>query len=817
MKNLKIRTKLLITLILAIISSLIIGLCGFIYLQRMNDKIGYNDDIVVKPLVYLNNISYETEQIRVLTRDIIISNDNDSRQDMIIQIDQHQEDLRSYINAYLDNLYLSGYSDTKEYEILIELSRESIEWTQEIAKVNQFSINGNESVAVSNLNDIVLPKDNIINDLIFSLVEINENQADITRHESQDNYIKYVIIIITIIIFIVISLTTFSIIVSRSISISVKNIISSAEAFADGDVHFESNDLPNDEMGQIGRALQQMANSIAGLINDSYSIIIEAGSGNFSARANVSKYKGDYRKILEGINLTFETLSYHLNVLPIAVSFFDLKGNYVYGNKVMNSTIAKLNLSSSKDNFLTSLLNSSDKHDTFSEVINTLASSDDSFYNTTSTLYDKDNNNYIFTLSIHSVSGVGAVENNATCFILAMVDITELTNAKLNAEQASRAKSEFLSHMSHEIRTPMNAIIGMAQIARRSNDVNKYLECINQIEISSHHLLGILNDILDMSKIEAGKLIFSEETIDLNENINYVVSMMNSKASEENKHITSVIDIKNKYIVTDSLRLNQVIINLISNAIKFSPANSDIKVSVSELNDNGDTCLYHFEIEDHGIGMSKEQTERLFKSFEQADASITKRFGGTGLGLSISKNIIDMMDGEIWVESELGKGSTFLFNVNLKKSSKKTSASSIDYDTSISPNEQYNFSGHKMLIVDDIEINRIIITELFSDVGLTIDEAANGYEAIEKFSNSPLNYYSLIFMDMQMPELDGCEATKRIRSLDRPDAKDVPIIALTANVIKEDIAIAINAGMNDHISKPIDREKTLLIMKKYLK
>ncbi|MDR0313119.1 MAG: response regulator, partial [Treponema sp.] len=392
-------------------------------------------------------------------------------------------------------------------------------------------------------------------------------------------------------------------------------------------------------------------------------------------------------------------------------------------------------------------------------------------------------------------------------------------------EAASHAKSDFLSRMSHEIRTPMNAVIGMTQIARSSTDMQKILSCLEQVENSSNHLLGVINDILDFSKIESGKMILDLTEFSITADLDFVISMMHPKAQEKNITINLLVDnIKNDSLYADSLRLNQVLINLLSNAIKFSPPGSEIQVNARELGSEDGLSIYSFEVIDHGIGISEYQASKLFRPFEQADGGITRNYGGTGLGLAISKNLVEMMGGKISLDSKEGEGSCFSFTIHCP--SKPTLEERAETDTASTENPSFDFAGKRCLVVDDIEINREIILELLSDTNLVLETAENGREAMEKFKSREEGYFDIILMDMQMPIMDGCSATREIRAIEdkrsaahgKPETKKtVPIIAMTANVMQEDIQIALDSGMNAHLAKPIELEVALRTIQEQLR
>ncbi|MDR0855332.1 MAG: response regulator [Christensenellaceae bacterium] len=523
----------------------------------------------------------------------------------------------------------------------------------------------------------------------------------------------------------------------------------------------------------------------------------------------------------------------------------------------------------------------------------------------------------------------------------------DLLQKTLAAETANKAKSEFLSNMSHEIRTPINAIVGMTNIALSATDADKKDYCLGRIDGASTHLLGIINDILDMSKIEANKLELSLTEFDFESMLQTVVNVSAFKTEQKHQEFHVYIE-KNipPTLIGDSQRIAQIVANLLSNAVKFTPEGGKISLDARALSKKGSKYLIQVSVTDTGIGISEEQSSKLFTSFEQADNSVSRRFGGTGLGLAISRNIVELMDGRIWVDSEPGKGSTFTFNIALERGKEShgrllqdsginlktvkllvvddnaedasyfkeiatrfgihcdVCASGDEVEALIERNGDYNicfvdwsmpavsglevvriiknactskpvvimttvseqvlaedasktegvdiflikplfpsaiansiveclgakslieeqesqrlekadFTGKRILLVEDVEINREIVIALLESTGVQIDCAENGQESIKTVANNAP--YDLIFMDMQMPVMGGCEATEQIRGLDIPYAKTVPIIAMTANVFKEDVDKCIASGMNGHIGKPINIDDVMRVLAQHLR
>jgi signal transduction histidine kinase len=393
----------------------------------------------------------------------------------------------------------------------------------------------------------------------------------------------------------------------------------------------------------------------------------------------------------------------------------------------------------------------------------------------------------------------------------------QLRQALDAAVNASRAKGDFLSQMSHEMRTPMNVIIGMTMVLKGSTDIDACARGLGKIEAAATHLLGVINDILDMSKIESGKMALFEEPFNFRAMIDDMYTITNFNATVKNQIFTVDIDPSlPEYFTGDRQRLGQVVTNLLSNAIKFTPEGGAVSLTAGpNISDgtpapDGEDYALRLSIRDTGIGITQEQMSRLFRSFEQADNSTSRKYGGTGLGLAISKHIIELMGGRIWAESTPGEGSEFIFTVTLRRAEAPDGERAAETRP-----DAYDFSGSRALIAEDVDINREILAALLAPTRLQMDFAADGREAVEKFKSAEARY-DIIFMDIQMPEMDGYEAARAIRVLPLPDAKTVPIVAMTANVFSEDVKRVLDAGMNAHLGKPIIIGDVLRALAKYL-
>lgn len=388
-------------------------------------------------------------------------------------------------------------------------------------------------------------------------------------------------------------------------------------------------------------------------------------------------------------------------------------------------------------------------------------------------------------------------------------EISAIIQNRLNLERhdlSAKAKSDFLARMSHEIRTPMNGIMGMTEIALKDGQTEeRRIDCLRKIEYSSEYLLGLINDILDMSKIESGKMRLIEEKCNLMEMIQGLRPLLEAKLNENNIQYIADIQLKNHWFMADSLRLNQVLVNLLGNALKYSKPDGHVWLTVRETEEeNGFSNLY-FQVRDDGIGIAPEKQQLIFRQFEQADNSDNARKQGTGLGLAISRRIVRMMDSDIKLESEPGKGSTFSFNVKLQPvSCEKT--------TVTSQPEEISFPGKRILVVEDNELNMEIICTILEGYKILTEQAVNGKEAVYQMEKTVPGYYDMILMDIMMPEMDGLEAARAIRAMEREDCKTIPIYAMSANAFDEDVKRSLASGMNGHLSKPVDiqvLEKTL--------
>lgn len=390
-----------------------------------------------------------------------------------------------------------------------------------------------------------------------------------------------------------------------------------------------------------------------------------------------------------------------------------------------------------------------------------------------------------------------------------------LQKAFESAEQANRAKSEFLSKMSHDIRTPMNAIVGMSAIAEANiDDKERVSDCLNKIKIASHHLTNLVNEVLDMSRIESGKMNLVIEDFDLAELVEEVMAISQTKAEEKQQKLTLSIEVKNRKVMGDNLSLQKVFNNILGNAVKYTQKGGWIQFHVEELSSlHQNYGYYRFTIEDNGFGMTEEFQQKLFKPFERSADPRVESIEGTGLGMPIAYNLIQLMQGDIQVESQLNKGTKFIITLFLPLQSEEEQNKG---ESGEEKEEMASFPGKRVLLVEDNELNIEIAMEILKMFGLEVILASNGKEAVEIYQSREAGWFDIVFMDIQMPVMDGYTAAKEIRDSGRKDAGSIPIVAMTANAFSEDVQKAIHTGMNDHLAKPIDIQLLVKVLTKWL-
>lgn len=382
-----------------------------------------------------------------------------------------------------------------------------------------------------------------------------------------------------------------------------------------------------------------------------------------------------------------------------------------------------------------------------------------------------------------------------------------------NANAANIAKTTFLNHMSHDLRTPMNAIVGFTDIAMKRKPDKEVENCLKKIRQSSEYLMTLINDVLDISRIESGKMEYKPVPVDLRDMINTVLSI--ARGYMENRDLNFCVsrdELKTPYVMADELRIREVLLNIISNAVKFTKDGGTISFAAENApgNDEHHTII-RYRISDTGIGMSEEFQSRIFDEFSQENDEARTSYKGTGLGMAIAKRYTDLMGGKIEVSSKKGIGSTFTVEIPL------LIAEHVQTEEKEKKRKEMDFHGLHVLLAEDNDLNAEIATVLLEEKGMIVTRGVDGKSALTQFCNTDPGTFDLILMDIMMPEMNGYETTKAIRNLpERPDGKEIPIIAMTANAFAEDVQAALNAGMDDHVAKPVDMGILISVIKKYI-
>ena len=786
-----------------------------------------------------------------------------------------------------------------------------------------------EIYATKNPMDSVMYSNDIYGELYYAYAPVLNSKGDVVAvlgtdmelGEMNDEIFKSMILF-SLVFF---SLTVIAILAvyflfSHFIIRPLSGLTSTAQNLAEGEVYSlvpYSTLGKRDEIGMLAHAINDMSSVYQSMLMSTENLFDAANAGRLDVRNDASIYKGDIKNVIKQINKTLDATTLYLNSSPTGILIMSKEFETYFRNEQFINDFGDMTAS----DFLSKAFPEQ------SEIIENKSA--------VTWLNDK-----CYSVVFKEIELAEQADNSV---LVIAIDITDLMREKENAQAAAKAKSNFLSSMSHEIRTPMNAIIGMTRIAEGTEDITKLKYCLSTIETSSEHLLDIINDVLDMSKIESGRFELEYTKMNIEKMLMKICSIVVDSMERKKQKFNVILNRGlHQHYIGDELRLSQVITNLLSNAVKFTPEEGKITMTVDEVTQDGKISTIRFSVADTGIGIKEDQIEKLFQSFAQADGSITRQFGGTGLGLAISKNIVEKMSGRIWVESEYNKGAQFIFEVKLERFSynetdadkdsiksdvkllvaesddeirnyfikiingfgmKADEAKNADEAVSCLESNRYDvlfmdqdmngksifnilnrvsgkidnnaiviitsllewqkikntavmmninkyttkplfpsailesindvfsathrtivtkrspeieipdLSGINILLVEDVALNREIFAELLSDTKVSIDIAENGAYAVAKLEED-FDKYDIIIMDIEMPVMDGYEATKKIRSLDKPNAKTIPIIAMTANVFKEDVERCLAAGMNDHLAKPIDEriviEKLLL-------
>ena len=635
---------------------------------------------------------------------------------------------------------------------------------------------------------------------IVAIIGVDTNLESIGR---QLNYFLTFSAVVTVALSVLIIVLMFFML-QRTIILPVKKLTDISAEIANGNVLVEIPKLMlerRDEMGVLSNSYEKMRNALENLMSNNEALFNDINIGRIDTRGDSSQFSGLYARLIDNMNETLNEIGLYFDSLPAAFAILQPGYDIVYSNQNFKDTFAAY----SGQQFFQGLLDDADEdYESLKEKFAALLRRGEfECLRWLKVHGEKRCFSFICNKVFHSESNSGAV--------IVVSDNTELVLAKDKALSASKAKSEFLSRVSHELRTPLNAIQSMAKLGLEDKEINNSTKRFERIVSSSSHLLNIINDVLEMARMESGKIEIRYAPMDIHAAINECLAMLALRVQENNNELLPRIDAAiPARVIGDDFRVKQILINLLSNACKFTE-NGTITIEADCLEKNELGCAVQFTVSDTGIGMTEAFLKRIFTPFEQEDSFLSRRYQGSGLGLSISYNLVSLMGGTLSVASEPGKGSCFEFIISFDMASAEELE---ELESESAEEDGISLEGMRILLVDDIEINRDIVIEVLGNSGLEIEEASDGEEALEKYLNSGLKYYDCILMDVQMPKMDGYMTTEAIRKSQRAD-NNVPIVAMTANALKEDVERALECGMNYHLAKPLDFAMCISTVKRF--
>ncbi|MCL2832820.1 MAG: ATP-binding protein [Treponema sp.] len=676
-----------------------------------------------------------------------------------------------------------------------------------------YLINKPDYVYSGKISRSFTPLTNGYNDVI-AIICVDTNLEYLDRQLNQFLLTSVIItILVSVIIFLLMQYK-----MKNAVIRPVQKLTDISAEMASGNLLVEISDgilVRKDEMGVLGKSFESMRTALEKLFANNEALLDAAIYGKLGERGDSSQFKGVYARLINNTNDTLDVIVRYFNGLPAAIVLLNPEYDMVFCNKSFQDVFSEFNT----EQLYRKLLE--DDESSFDVLKQKLKSEIENGWFDCLRWFDIAGEKRCYSFMCSSI----AHSENKNGAVIVITDETELVSAKDKALQASKAKSEFLSRVSHELRTPLNVILSMAKLGLADTGLEQSIDRFKKIVSSSAHLSNIINDVLEMSRMESGKTEIRYAPLNIALIVSECVSMLAQRAEENNDRMFLKIGPAIPEALTgDEFRIRQILLNLLSNSVKFTK-DGTITTEVKCLENNGQKYLLEFSVADTGIGMTKEFLHKVFIPFEQEENYLSRNYQGTGLGLSISNNLVTLMGGSMTVESVIEKGSRFIFTLGFEAAEYTPGTSALagandaakaGADAGAAPEESVSLAGKRILIVDDIEINRMILLEVLDGAGLEMEQARDGDEALDKYLKSPINYYNCILMDVQMPKMNGYDATKAIRTSGRNDCR-LPIIAMTANALKEDITAALESGMTGHLAKPIDFDLCINTIKKYLK